>query len=80
MVGFDYRKKDSVADYFSCIIQALMGMDLKQKLLLDMSQADLGRKFLEYADLGYIHENGKRSVCRILQTNFNTEITRANIV
>jgi hypothetical protein len=48
----------------------LLGHQLEQKLLLDINQADLGRIFLEYAEIGYIQPNGKLSACRILQNNF----------
>ena len=70
VAGFDFPKSEKKDDYSADILQVLLGHVLKQKLLLDMNQADLGRKFLEYADLGYIRENGKLLAFRILQSNF----------
>lgn len=70
VAGFDTPENGNTYDCSHLILRALLGYQLEQKLLLDINQADLGRKFLEYAEIGYIQPNGKLSAYRILQNNF----------
>jgi hypothetical protein len=70
IAGIESQQSDSKTDYSDLMLQALLGFMIEHKILLDMSQMQIGMFFQECAEKGYILPNQKKSLYRLLGKNF----------
>jgi hypothetical protein len=62
IAGIESQQSDSKTDYSDLMLQALLGFMIEHKILLDMSQMQIGMFFQECAEKGYILPNQKKSL------------------